>query len=191
MTDLALLQRLAIEPLGRQHDRAAFSCGVASIENFLKHSATRQQDQNVTRVFVIVEPPAKTVLGFYALNAHEIDATAIPEAQRRKLPGYPKFGAVYLSMIATTTVLQGKGIGSFLLADALKRCVAVSEQTGVMAIVLDALNDDAARLYRRLGFVAIPSEQHSRRIVIDMKTVRAAVISAVGPETTKTYKDTK
>ena len=175
MTDTALLKRLKIEPLDRNiHDRAAFSCGEQRIDNFLKTNAAGQQDQGVTKAYVIVEPPEKRVLGFYAMNAHSIDATVIPEDLRKKLPKYPTFGAIYISMIGTHTDLQGRGMGSYLLADSLRRCIDVADKTGVLAVMLDALNDDAARLYRRIGFIDIPSEQHHRRMMISMQAVRKA-----------------
>jgi ribosomal protein S18 acetylase RimI-like enzyme len=179
VTDLALLKRLKIEPLDRNtHDRAAFSCGNDKIDNFLKINAAGQQDQDITKAYVIVEPPSPRVLGFYAMNAHSIDATVVPEALRKKLPKYPNFSAVYISVIGTQKDLQGKGIGSILLADALKRCIEIADKAGSFAVVLDALNDDAARLYRKIGFIDIPSEQHDRRMMISMQAVRKSYATA-------------
>lgn len=179
MTNTALLRRLKIEPLDRNlHDRAAFSCGELRIDNFLKINAAGQQDRDVTKVYVIVEPPSPRVLGFYAMNAHSIDATVIPENLRKGLPSYPTFGAVYISMIGTLSELQGNGIGSYLLADALKRCIDIADRAGIFAVLLDALNDDAARLYRRIGFIDIPSEQYNRRMMISMKAVRKSAAAA-------------
>jgi ribosomal protein S18 acetylase RimI-like enzyme len=175
VTDTALLKRLKIEPLDRNvHDRAAFSCGEARIDNFLKINAGSQQDQDVTKVYVISEPPATEVLGFYALNAHKIDAGVIPEALRKKLPRYPDFGSVYISMIGTHQKYQGRGIGQFLLIDALRRCISIATNIGVTVVMLDALNDRAANLYRRVGFIDIPSEPHNRRMMMAMQKIRQA-----------------
>ena len=158
MIDLEFLARLTIEPLDRQkHDRAVFSCGVASIDNYIAKSAAKHQDENVTRVRVACIDATLVIAGFYALNSHAIDVTSLPEAERKRLPHYPTTPAVYLSMIAVHKEFQDRGVGQFLLADALRRVEKVSEEIGTRFIVLDALNESAAKLYARIGFIALPS----------------------------------
>lgn len=172
--DGALLGRLRVEPLDRRkHERSAFTCGVGRVDNFLRNTATRQQDQDVTRVYVACATESTAVVGFYALNAHAINAATLGEPLRRRLPNYDALPAIYLSMIAVHRDHQGEGIGSFLMADALKRCCAASALIGARFIVLDALNEDAARLYRRLGFVDLPG--HEPRMLIGMEQVRRAI----------------
>src|ERR1700681_1153516 len=101
MTERAFLTRVRIEPLDRaKHDRAAFSCGDDRLDNFLKNTAARQQDDDHSRVNVACLDDTFVVIGYYALNAHGIDASSLPEADRKKLPAYPTISAIYLSKIA-------------------------------------------------------------------------------------------
>jgi ribosomal protein S18 acetylase RimI-like enzyme len=158
MIDFELLARITIEPLDRKrHDRAAFSCGETRINNYIAKSAAKHQDENVTRVRVACLNAKTTILGFYALNSHAIDVTGLPPEARNHLPHYPTAPAIYLSMIAVHSDYQGKGLGQYLLADALKRVQKVSEEIGTRFIVLDALNENAAKLYARMGFVQLPT----------------------------------
>lgn len=174
MIDRAFLARIHVEPLNRKkHDRAAFSCGEERLDNFLKSMAARQQDDDHTRVYVACLDAGPAIAGFYALNSHAIDAVTLPPEQRRKLPFYPTIPAIYLSVVAVNNDHQGKGLGKLLLADAFKRCVAVAGQIGAHFIVLDALNERAAKLYRELGFVDLPG--HEPRMLIKMAVVRKAV----------------
>jgi len=174
MIDRAFLARIRIEPLDRKkHDRAAFLCGEERVDNFLKNTAARQQDDDHTRVNVACLDAEPHVIGYYALNSHGIDASTLPPDQRKKLPSYPFISAIYLSVVGVSSDHQEKGLGKLLMADAFKRCVVVADQIGAFFVVLDALNERAAKLYRKLGFVDLPG--HEPRMIIRMAVVRKAV----------------
>ncbi len=182
MIDRALLARVRIEPLDRKkHDRAAFSCGVDRIDNFLKNTAARQQDDGHTRVCVACLDSLNVVVGYFALNAHAIDASTLPELDRKKLPTHPTISAIYLSVVGVQKEHQGSGLGSYLMADAFRRAVDAAKIVGAYFLVLDALNERAANLYRKLGFVDLPG--HEPRMLITMTQVRNAVIKAKGQPT--------
>jgi len=101
MIDHELLARLRLEPLDRKkHDRAAFSCGEPRVDKFLTDFAAGQQDNDFTRVTVCCLDSAVAVIGYYAMNAHSIDISSLPEGIRKKLPKYPTVGALYLSVLA-------------------------------------------------------------------------------------------
>lgn len=174
MMDRAFLGRLRIEPLDRsRHERNSFHCGVDRVDNFLANTAARQQDADLTRVYVACLDQSNAIVGYYALNAHAVDAASLPQAMVKKLPNYPTIAAIYLSIIGFHADHQGKGGGSFLMADAFRRCVQAADVIGAHLLVLDALNDRAAKLYRELGFVDLPG--HEARMIIGMKTIRKAL----------------
>jgi ribosomal protein S18 acetylase RimI-like enzyme len=177
MTDRAFLARVHFEPLDRNaHDRAAFSCGEERVNNFLQKTAARQQDRDHTRVYVACLDDQQSVIGFYALNSHSIDVHTLPEEQREKLPNYPQISSIYLSVVGVHTDHQGKGLGRLLMGHAFARCVDVADQIGAHFIVLDALNERAAKLYRELGLVDLPG--HEPRMLITMAVVRKSIQQA-------------
>jgi ribosomal protein S18 acetylase RimI-like enzyme len=174
MIDRSFLARLRIEPLDRaRHNRMAFRCGVERVGNFLNNNATRQQDSDLTRVYVTCLDAAYDVVGYYALNAHTIDIATLPQAMAKKLPAYPTIAAIYLSMVGFHIDHQGKGGGRFLMSDAFRRSADAANIIGAHVLVLDALNDRAAKLYRELGFVDLPDQ--APRMIVAMKTIRKAV----------------
>lgn len=177
MIDRGFLARLRIEPLDRtKHERSQFRCGVDRVDNFLFNNAARQQDVDLTRVYVACLEDGKAIIGYYALNAHAIDATTLPKSMTGKLPNYSTIASIYLSIIGIHLDHQGKGAGSFLMADAFQRCVQVADLIGAHFLALDALNDRAAQLYRTLGFTDLPEQ--APRMIISMKAIRDAVSAA-------------
>lgn len=175
--DKQLLSRLLVEPLDRKrHDRAAFSSGVGRIDNFLKITASRHVQEDHGKVYVTIEPPSNRIIGFFALSPHSIDVQSLPETHRKRMPRLPTVSAIYLSMVGVDMTMQGRGVGTFLMGEALRKCVAGADIMGGCFIVLDSINEDAARMYRRIGFVDLPSQPG--RMLIAMTTVRMALPAA-------------
>lgn len=62
-------------------------------------------------------------------------------------------------------------MGEVLLAHALRACTRVSDETGVVFVVVHAIDDRAREFYKRYGFVQFL--EHENHLLIPMKTVRA------------------
>ena len=59
-----------------KHDREAFSCGVEQVDNFFKRTANKLGKADNARVFVLTGGAGR-VLGFYALNSHDVDVLQV------------------------------------------------------------------------------------------------------------------
>lgn len=169
--------KLVIEPLDpARHDRAAFSCGIAQVDNFLKKTANKLSKADNLRVWVMTED-GKSIIGFYAINAHSIDFKDLPEKYARNRPGHGSIPAVYISMIGRDRRYHGNGHGGILLVDCLTRIARVAEQVGTAMVVLDVLDcGDAERtkrrqdLYASYGFVPFPSSP--MRMFLPVATIK-------------------
>jgi ribosomal protein S18 acetylase RimI-like enzyme len=168
------------EPLDpEKHDRAAFSCGVDRLDNYLKRTAKKSQKGDFTRIFVAVNPEASTVVGYYSMNAHGIEGDGLPEALTKRGPRHGVIPAAYLSMIAVDQNAQGVGLGKILLADALKRLIPLADQIGISVVVLDVFDDDGPEAYERrinfyegMGFKSLSTRRS--RMFLTLKDIRAA-----------------
>jgi len=143
-----------LEPLGKEHDRTSFDCGEPALNDFLKKLARQQQTKHLSRTFVAIRKgdPSSRVLGFYSLSAGSISFRSLPDEIRSKLPQYP-IPAARLGRLASDLSVKGQGMGGSLLKDALLRVANVSSQDmGILAVIVDAKNDDAKRFYLRYGF---------------------------------------
>jgi GNAT superfamily N-acetyltransferase len=162
---------IIIAPLGRQHDRKSFDCGEPSLDQYLYHYASQDIRRHVNRVFVASPPDAsRPVVGYYSLGAGSLDATALPQALRRRLPRNP-VPVVLLGRLVVAKPHQGVGLGSILLADALQRIAQASQVMAVYAVVVDALNDHAAEFYRQFGFIPLPSQP--LKLFLPMESIAA------------------
>jgi ribosomal protein S18 acetylase RimI-like enzyme len=155
-----------IEPLGKQHDRAAFFCGKEPLDNYLKNQATQAIEKNLSAVFVLT-PDSKTIAGYYTLSSYVIRLDEIPEAIARKLTRMPEVPATLIGRLARNINLRSKGIGEILLVDALKKALQNSEQIASWAVVVDAKDDEAIRFYERYGFVSFPTKPNCLFLPID------------------------
>lgn len=160
-----------VETLGRQHDRSGFSCGVEPLDRYLREQAGQDARRRVAAPFVLCEGKSNAVLGYYTLSALSVDVGAWPEDVARKLPRYPVVPATLLGRLAVDGRLRGKGMGEYLLMDALRRALIASRQVAAFAVIVDAKDASVAAFYRRYGFILFADEPN--RLFLPMGTIEA------------------
>lgn len=138
------------EPLTPEHDLSSFSCGKPSLDHWLKTRALSNQQKGFTAVLVVHE--ARRVVGFYGLAPTAVVATAMPRAIRTGQPPDP-VPCLLLGQLATDVAYFGLGIGTGLLRHALQRCVKAAALVGGRALVVNAVDSQAAAFWIRRGFV--------------------------------------
>ncbi len=159
---------LVIEPLNRNHNRTAFNCGIESLDRYLQHQANQDIKRRVSRVFVVRSRQDDTrVLGYYTLSTLSIDLSVLPEKLAKKLPKHP-IPAALIGRLAVDVSAQGKGLGTVLLSNAIKRTLAISSDIGMYAIVVDAINEQAESFYMQYGFAHLASE--GKRLFLSLKS---------------------
>jgi GNAT superfamily N-acetyltransferase len=167
---------LAVVPLGDSHDRAAFACGVETLDRYFQTQAGQDVRRRANGVFVLADKlQLERVLGYYTLCATALPPGDVPEAARKHIPRYPLVSATLIGRLALSKDRQGQRLGAVLLADALRRALASAETVGSSMIVVDALDEGAAGFYAAHGFVRLPE---SLRLVLPMRTVERLVASA-------------
>ena len=160
-----------LETLGKQHDRDRFRCGVESLDAYLKTQASQDMRRKANAVFVLVpEDSPGRIAGYFTLCAHGLSPGAIPEEARKHLPRYPQVSATLLGRLAVSADLQGHGLGAILLAQALRKAYENAAVVGSSMVVVDAIDERAARFYRAHGFIPLPE---STRLVLPMRTIGA------------------
>jgi len=166
MTDF---QNLVIEPHNRPHDKTGFECGVEALDRYLKKQVKQDIKRRISRVFVATKPDKpKAVIGYYTLSTLSIELNQLPEKLARKLPKHP-VPAALLGRLAVSNAAQGQRVGKMLLADAIKRTLAVSDQIAIYAMVVDVINDNVKGFYEQFGFTRIDDD--SPRLFLPLKSI--------------------
>ena len=161
------------------HDRSAFSCGFKPIDNFLKSSLSEQIKNGFVQAWIATVEGQADVLGFYTLGAMAVRAGLGPKKWDQGQAGIPDIPVIYIRAVAVREDMQGKGLGTALVVDAMRRCLGIAEQMGAAAIVLDVLLDEHFErrwnFYEELGFQPLGDPANKQRVFIQMANVRATL----------------
>jgi GNAT superfamily N-acetyltransferase len=164
---------LAPAPLSGAHDVSGFSNGVhPSLDAWLRERA-RAREGLFARTYVVcpTNTPAR-VVGYFSISTALEQRLALPSAKLRR--GMPEeVPLLLIGRLAVDAARRGRGLGSALLADALRRCLAASGIAGVRGVVAHAIDEDAARVYEAHGFVRSPLGE--RVMLMGIESVRGVL----------------
>ncbi len=160
-----------IERFDRGHVREGFDCGKPSLNDFLLSLVSQYEKRDQGRTYVALQEGGARVLGYYTLTSGAIGAENLPAKQARKLPRHA-VPVILLARLAVDRGAHGKGVGGFLLGDALARSFDLAEKVGIHAVVVDALDAEAKSFYQGFGF--LPLTDDGMRLFLPLGTLRAA-----------------
>jgi GNAT superfamily N-acetyltransferase len=138
------------ELLTPEHDLSPFACGKPALDHWLKTRALSNQQKGFTVVMVVHD--AGRVVGYYGLAPTAVAPAAMPRSIRTGQPPSP-VPCLMLGQLATDREWTGRGIGTSLLRHALVRSVAGAHLVGGRALLVNALDEEAALFWRRHGFI--------------------------------------
>jgi len=154
------------ERIADSHDLTAFDCGSPELDAWLKNRAL---DGRSARAYVVAVD--NRVVAYYCLSAGSVIRADLPKKAQRNTPD--QIPVVIIGRLAVDRRFQSRGFGKGLLKDAILRALQASEAIGVRAIVVHALDDEAAKFYRKFGFVDSPL--NPRTLVLPIETAKQAL----------------
>ncbi len=154
-----------------RHDPSGFSCGNELLDRWLIRYAGQNERRDAARTFVTTAEN-HTVSGYYTLVAGQLQHNEATPRTRAGLSSHFPIPIAILARLAVDAVNQGEGSGAALLDDALTRVFRASEQVAVRAVVVHAVNEDAAAFYERFGFKALAATP--RTLMVTLAALRAA-----------------
>ena len=164
------MQDLICKPLGPEHNRAAFLCEESSLTEYIKTKARKERDEGFCAVFVAsFSDDDKNIVGYYTVSNFSVELSHISTDISKKFPRYPQVPVTMIGRLARHIDHRKKGIGDYLLIDALKRAFDASQNIGSVAVVVDPINEIAADLYKKFGFIHINND--NQRLYMPMGTI--------------------
>jgi len=161
------------EPISRRHNREAFDCGDAALNDFLRRHARQTHERGGAKTFLAVrDDNTSLVHGFYSISPASVEFSRAPDVVKRGLARYdvPVFR---LGRLAVDKSMQGKGLGGQLLLSAGRRCLRASQEVGGVALLIDARNEGIARWYA--GYAALPLLDAPLSLLLPLTTIRTAL----------------
>lgn len=158
----------APEPLGPHHRLEGFDCGKPSLNDWLLRHARQAQSSGSAKTFVVSED--ERVAGYFSLTVGQVDTLEAPERFRKGMGLYP-IPVVILARLAVDQRDRGRGIGTGLLKEAIRRTLLIADQAGIRALLTHPIDEDAARFYRRFGFEASPLRE--QQLLLLLKDARS------------------
>lgn len=149
--------------LDEAHEFDLFQRGNDTLDNWLRRRARAHQLSGASRTYVVTDE--RRVVGYYCLASGALDLADAPGAVRRKMPD--PIPMAILGRLAIDRDLQGKGVGTALLQDAVLRTSRAAEIIGIRGILAHAISNEAKAFYERYGFQSSPN--HPMTLVLSLK----------------------
>jgi GNAT superfamily N-acetyltransferase len=144
-----------IAKLAAGHAVDVFDCGGDALNAYLSRHALANQRAGGAQTYVAAM--AEHVVGYYSLATGQVEYADAPERLRKGLARHP-VPIILLARLAVDRGWQGRGLGSALLLDALRRSLGAADIIGVRAIMVHAKDESARRFYEHFDFDPSPVE---------------------------------
>jgi GNAT superfamily N-acetyltransferase len=152
--------RWQIVAIEKQYQKEGFDCGNIKLNEYIKKYARQNHEKGIAKTFIAVAEESKKIVGYYTLSSSIIEYELLPDSYRAKLPSYP-IPAVLIGKLAVDNSYQRQGLGTYLLVDAVIRSLKISQELGVYAVRVDAIDDKAKAFYLEHEFIPFLDIEHS------------------------------
>lgn len=142
-------------PLRDDHELQAFDCGRESLNDWLKRRALQGGRRGNAKTYVVCREGE--VVAYYCLAAGAIARQSAPGRLKRNAPD--PVPVIVLGRLAVSLDHQGRRLGAGMMRDAVLRVWQAGEIIGIRAVIVNALDDGAARFYLKYGFKAFPEDE--------------------------------
>lgn len=133
-----------------------FDCGVETLNQWLRGYARGNDKSGASRTMVSITREGK-VAGYYCLSSHSILREEAPLELSKSQPD--PIPVVLLGRLATDKEFRGTGLGASLLQHATLRAIEAAETIGIRAVIVHAINEEAAKFYEKFGYTRFPGAQ--------------------------------
>jgi predicted GNAT family N-acyltransferase len=158
------MESFRIEPLGPDHDRSGFTCGVEALDRYFREQVTQDLRRRMTTCHVALEATGSKVAGYYTLAAAGVLLADVPQSLAGRLPRYPSVPVARLGRLAVDQAFRGRKLGGALLWDAIAR--SLRSEIAVFALIVDAKDDQAESFYLHHGF--LPFGSRPRQLMLPL-----------------------
>jgi ribosomal protein S18 acetylase RimI-like enzyme len=165
-------------PLSDLHKFDGFDSGKPELDSFLFNMAQYNQREGHSRTFVIADADYN-VVGYHSLCAGMISRNNTP----RQVGGHGAPRDIPVALLARLAVdrkFQRNGLGGALLRNAFNAVVSSAQLVAFRAVMVHALDAEAASFYERYGFKA--AKNLERTLLKPVPDIIASLEAAIKSE---------
>jgi predicted N-acetyltransferase YhbS len=151
-------------PINKKVLTEGFFSQETQLDEWLKKRALKNEQLMASRTFVVCGEDNK-VVGYYSLAVGSVLHAEVAGKIKRNMPD--PVPVMILGRLAVDKKVQGKGLGSALIKDAVLRTLQASKIAGIKAILVHALDEKAAIFYENRGFKRSPMSPLILLITLD------------------------
>lgn len=149
--------------LSASDDREAFDCGRASLNQWFRRHAWRNQQSVASRTSIVRDAATGAIVGYVSLCTAQIVREYLPKAAQRSQPS--PLPVILIGQLAVDLRYQGRGVARSLLGFALATAVRLSKEAGCFGVLTHPIDDAVRAFYRRYGFEDPPADPQRSMIV--------------------------
>jgi len=160
------------EPLTPAADVCDFSCGVALLDDALRHEAQKAsspRDDVVRSTFVALHEGR--VVAYFTQRLCFVRRAADEAGTETDADTVP---IIQLQRLAVDRSAQGQGVGSALLRQAVLRAESLAGRCGAPALWVPVLSSETRRFYLDRGLQPLPAILDSLGVMLTFDTLRKA-----------------
>ena len=155
-------------PLTVDHELADFDCGDQILNDWLRQRALKNESR-FSRTYVVCS--GNSVVAYYCISAGAVDREKAPGKLKRNAPDTIPVSVI--GRLAVSREFAGRGLGTDILSDALRRIAVASQSIGIGAVLVQAKDEMAKRFYLACAeFIEHPVD--SRTLYLPIETIVAA-----------------
>jgi GNAT superfamily N-acetyltransferase len=169
--------RFPLVQLGPNHHVQGFSCGnrpgAAEIEEYLKITALAEQAAGLSRVWIAIDSQVSaaetSVAGYFTLSPLSVPVSpAVLTKLGLEAVPYRSVGGYLLGRLGVAAHLQGRKLGSALVAAAINIARQARDEAGGAFLAIDPKNDRLLKWYEELdfGFRRLDPDNAARRRLV-------------------------
>jgi len=141
-----------------------FDCKNESINKYLKEDALKDAMAFLSKTYVLKEDNTNKVIGFFTLISSKVNRNEgtfiISREYKYSIP------AILLGQLGIDKNYQGQGIGSDLLAYAIRTSLEITLKIGFTAIIIEADSTSLIPFYQKQGFSCF--QQREKKLYISI-----------------------
>ncbi|MFH1257142.1 MAG: GNAT family N-acetyltransferase [Candidatus Diapherotrites archaeon] len=172
-----------------------FDCGLKDLNDFLAEDALRQQKESVNVTFLWVSRKTRELLGYITLCNDSIHLFGEKKEEMKTIGiSYKALPALKVCRMAVSNKFAGRGLGTKMIAFAVKVVLEINEMSGCRFLTLEAKNDETlpekkkpVHFYKKLGFSLLKERKQNASYFPMYKDLKPLINEFIGLEAKKAF----